>query len=236
MSVAILVTRPRGSANPLVDALERHGYRVYEVPTVEIESAPAARQPLDGFDWIVLTSPVGAQELGAIPPGSRFAVVGEATAAALRKRGVEPAYVAVQTDGLSLGHEIPDVQGRRVALFRASAADFRLPEALRSRGAVVEEITGYVTVVGPAQSAIPLREALADPELAAVTFASGSAVEGFLALGGTTALPAITIGPRTSEVARQHGFEVVAESSVQTAEAFAATIARAIPAEARHHA
>jgi uroporphyrinogen-III synthase len=41
-------------------------------------------------------------------------------------------------------------------------------------------------------------------------------------------MPAITIGPRTTEVARELGFEVIAESGEQTTEAFAATIAAAV--------
>ena len=233
---AILVTRPRGSAHPLVSALEDLGYRVYEVPTVEIEKSPTASHALDGYDWVVVTSPQGVEAMPSVPAGPRFAAVGQSTAAALRRRSVEPAHVAPDSNALSLAESLPDVEGKRVALYRASIAEARLPELLRERGAVVDDITGYQTVEGPAQSAEPLGAALADPELAAVAFASGSAVRGFLALGGKANLPAVTIGPRTSEVARDLGFTVVAESAGQTTEMFAATIAAAVPIGARKHA
>jgi len=233
---AILVTRPRGSANPLVDELERRGYRVYEVPTVEIESVPFDTYRLDDYDWIVVTSPRGVEEIATIPVGARFAAVGQTTANALRRRDVEPAFIAPEARASSIGESLPDVEGKRIALFRASTAEARLPELLRARGAVVDDITGYRTVEAPPQSVEPLRAALADPGLAAVAFASGSAVRGFLALGGDTRLPAVTIGPRTSEVARELGFMVVAESAEQTTEMFAVTIAEAVPVVEQRHA
>jgi uroporphyrinogen-III synthase len=56
-------------------------------------------------------------------------------------------------------------------------------------------------------------------------------VRGFIALGGKTALPAITIGPRTTKVARELGFRVIAEAKAQSAAALAAAIVGAIPLE-----
>jgi uroporphyrinogen-III synthase len=226
---AILVTRPRGSANPLVDALERRGYRVYEVPTVEIESVPFVPEMLDGYDWIVLTSAQAAAVITWNPVRARLAAVGEATAGVLRRRGIEPVFIAPEPNATSLAANLPDVEGKRIALLRTDIGGAEMPNVLRERGAIVEDITAYRTVVGPEASAEPLRAALADTELAAVAFASGSAVRGFLALGGSTSLPAITIGPRTSEVAHELGFEVVAESADQTTEAFAVTISIAVP-------
>jgi uroporphyrinogen-III synthase len=123
-----------------------------------------------------------------------------------------------------------------VLLVRAAAAAPDLPERLRERGAEVDELAAYATVEGPASSAEPLAAALADVDLSAVVFASGSAVRGFIALGGTTALPAITIGPRTTSVARELGFRVIAEAHSQSAEALAAVIVGAIPLEERNSA
>src|SRR4029077_8103311 len=127
----------------------------------------------------------------------------EATAIALRSRGAAVDFVPAEASGASLGESLPDPSGRRVLLVRASQADADLPEILRRRGATVEEVTAYETVEGPTESASDLRQALGQNDLAAVVFASGSAVRGFARLGGTTYLPAITIGPRTSAVARE---------------------------------
>jgi uroporphyrinogen-III synthase len=91
-------------------------------------------------------------------------------------------------------------------------------------------------VEGPAASAEKLRDALADPELAAVLFASGSAVRGFLDLGGSARLPAITIGPRTTNSARELGFVVIAEADAQSVSGLADAVVRALPMEDKNRA
>jgi uroporphyrinogen-III synthase len=162
--------------------------------------------------------------------------VGEKTAAALRARGIEPALVPPLANGTALADSLPGVEGKRVAIVRASAAGADLPEILRRRGALVEEVIAYRTVEAPPTSAEPLRAALADPGLAAVVFASGSAVRGYFALGGTNKLPAITIGPRTTASAREQGLDVIAEARAQSAEELASAVARAIPLKETKHA
>lgn len=233
---AILVTRPAGPADALVQLLEQRGYRVHAVPTAETRPIKFDPQDLAGCDWIVLTSVSGVDALTELPRGPQYAAVGEKTAAALRARGIKPAHVPAQSNAAALAESLPNVEGKRIGLVRASAAGSDLPEMLRRRGATVEEITAYRTVEGPPTSAQPLRDALADPSLAAVVFASGSAVRGYIALGGTNQLPAITIGPRTTASAREHGFHVIAEASAQSAEELTSAVARAIPLQETKHA
>lgn len=226
---SILVTRPAGQADRLVDLLERKGYRVHAVPTVATEPVAFDARDLGRCDWIVVTSVNGVEAMTELPRGPRYAAVGDKTAAALRARGVEPSHLPPQANAAALADSLPDVRGRRVALVRASAAGDELPAVLRSRGATVEEITAYATIEGPPASAEPLSAALADAGLAVVVFASGSAVRGYIALGGTNHLPAVTIGPRTTASARGHGFQVVAEADDQRAEELASAVTRAVP-------
>lgn len=233
---AILVTRPDGEADPLVGALKAVGYRVHAVPTVATQPLELDRPDLAGYDWVVVTSAAGVDALAEVPAGARWAAVGSATARALRARGVEPVLVPDKANGLALADALPDVRGKRVLLVRASAAAADLPTRLRERGAAVEELAAYLTIEGPASAAEPLKVALADVDLAAIVFASGSAARGFTALGGTTAWPAITIGPRTTTVARQCGFRVIAEAERQSVAALVAAIVRAIPVEERNSA
>lgn len=233
---AILVTRPAGPTDPLVELLEQMGYRVHAVPTVEAEPVEFEAKDLARCDWIVLTSVKGVDAMTELPRGPQYAAVGEKTAAALRARGIRPAHVPRQANAAALADSLPDVDGKRIALIRASAAGGELPEILRRRGATVEEITAYATVEGPAKSAEPLRATLADPGIAAVVFASGSAVRGYLALGGTNQVPAVTIGPRTTASARELGFHVIAEADAQSAEELASAVARAIPLKETNHA
>ncbi|MHB8613149.1 MAG: uroporphyrinogen-III synthase [Candidatus Dormibacteraceae bacterium] len=234
--IAVLVTRPDGESDPLVHALRRRGYRVHAVPMVQTEPVDFDVAPLARCDWIVLTSARGVKALADLPAGPKFAAVGPETARALRARGVEPSHVPGRSDGADLGDTLPDVDGKRIALVRASAAGEDLPERLRRRGAAVEEITAYRTVEGPAASAEKLQTALADPDLKAVVFASGSAVRGFLGLGGTSHVPAITIGPRTTSSARGRGFVVIAQADAQSVSGLADAVVHAVPLEDRRDA
>ncbi len=234
--IAILVTRPEGPSDTLVHTLRQRGYRVHAVPTMQTEPVDFNPQLLADCDWIVVTSVRGVQSMTELPTGPRFAAVGPETARALRARGVDPAHVPAQSDGADLGETLPDVDGKRIALVRASAAATDLPDRLRRRGAIVREVTAYRTVEAPAASAEPLRAALMDPDLGAVVFASGSAVRGFLELGGNVALDAVTIGPHTSATAREHGFRVIAEAETQSVTGLVSAIVRVLPLEVQNNA
>ncbi len=230
------MTRPGSESDPAVGALEAAGYRVHAVPTVATQPLEFDRPDLAGYDWVVVTSAAGVEALTELSAGPRWAAVGSATARALRVRGAEPDLVPNEANGLALANALPDAHGKRVLLVRASAAASDLPTRLRERGAAVEELAAYLTIEGPASAAEPLQAALSDSDLAAIVFASGSAIRGFTALGGTTAWPAITIGPRTTAVARQCGFRVIAEAERQSVAALVAAVVRAIPVEERKSA
>jgi uroporphyrinogen III methyltransferase/synthase len=212
-------------------ALKAAGYRVHAVPTVAIDRLQFTMPELADYDWVIVTSASGVNALDELAPGLRWAAVGPVTARALRDRGIEPALVPRESNGLALANAIPDAGGKHVLLVRAAAAAPDLPARLRERGAQVDELAVYATVEGPESSAQSMTAALADADLSAVVFASGSAVRGFIRLGGTNELPAITIGPRTTRVARELGFRVIAESGEQTAEELVQEIISAVPLE-----
>jgi len=228
---AVLVTRPAGATDSLVAELESRGYRVSAVPTVGTRTLVVEWPDLKQLDWIVVTSAVGVDALPDTPGGPRWAAVGESTARALRARGAKTVFVPTEANGAALAEELPDPAGAQVLLVRASLADPDLPAGLRKRGARVQEITAYETVEGPAESAGDLRHALEQRDLRGVVFASGSAVRGFVKLGGPISMPAVTIGPRTSAVARDAGFVVVAESADASVRHLANAVNRGIPVE-----
>jgi uroporphyrinogen-III synthase len=232
----VLVTRPAGPGDPLVAELKRLGYRVIAVPTVVLRATAVEWPDLHQFDWVVVTSAAGVAAMPKIAPGPRWAAVGEATAAALRARGVLVDLVPREANGAALAAALPNPSGSRVLIVRASLADPDLPAGLKARGALVQEVTAYETVEGPAESAPDMRKALARSDIALVVFASGSAARGFVKLGGPTDLPAVTIGPRTSNVARHAGFTLITEASAANVRELAAAVARAIPMEARKDA
>src|SRR5689334_23245891 len=90
-----IVTRPRSQAGPLVQRLEAAGCEVVECPLIEIERT--SDEPIDasGYDWLVVTSPNGADEVARRLVGERprVAAVGPGTAERLREHGIEPAFV-----------------------------------------------------------------------------------------------------------------------------------------------
>ncbi len=250
---AVLVTRPAGGDDPLVARLAAAGIRVHAVPTVTTRPVPPggdldrAAADLPAADWVVLTSAAAFHALSDAVvrvgvcwprPGSRprFAAVGRATASALARAGLDAAVTS--SDGTGLGmlsalESTESLAGRRIVLPRASAADERLPWALRERGADVREVVAYETVEAPGESRDPLLAALADPDLRAVVVASGSAVRGLvglLDLPGSPAdhavarlgtLPFVSIGPSTSDEVRRLGLELGAEAATPSVDALA---------------
>ena len=191
----VIVTRPRAQARPLVEALEAVGATVVECPLIEIERT--SDEPVDaaGYDWLIVTSPNGADEIaqrGRNLP--RVAAVGPGTAEALRAHGIEPAFVPAVSSQDGLLREFPRPAGR--VLFAAAEGARR----------------GPIDALGA--DFVPLyRTRLLEPEPPAgdlVVLASGSAARAYAAVGGSA--PAVSIGPETSRVARSVGLEVVAEA------------------------
>jgi uroporphyrinogen-III synthase len=223
---AVIVTRPAEQADGLVESLRAHGTDVRVVPTVALEPLPFATPRLQSFDWVVVTSPTGVRSLldrVGPEPGVRWAAVGPTTAGELARRGVGADVVPARARGVELASamaRIEPMSGRRVLLARATAAGPELGARLRSMGALVDELDVYQTVEGPESSRRPLNQALADPRVRTVVFASGSAVRGLVKLAEEDPhrLIAVTIGPATTLVAREHGFEVAAEADRPTVE------------------
>jgi uroporphyrinogen III methyltransferase / synthase len=192
----VIVTRPRAQARPLVEALRAAGADVLECPLVELERI--ADTPVDGtgYDWLIVTSPNGADELARrgrnLPP---IAAVGPGTADALRAHGLEPAFVPRESSQDGLLRELPRPAGR--VLFAAAEG---------ARLGPVEELGADFVALYRTRL---LRPALPDADL--VVLASGSAARAYAEAGGRA--PAVTIGPQTSDAARAAGLEVAAEAA-----------------------
>jgi uroporphyrinogen-III synthase len=193
--VRVIVTRPRAQAGPLVERLEALGAEVIECPLIEIDRSSDAEIDGSGYDWLVVTSPNGAEEIarrGRNLPA--IAAVGPGTAEVLRARGIEPAFVPSDWSQDGLLREFPRPAGR--VLFAAA-------EGAR-RGPIDELGADFVALY---------RTRLLAPDPPAgdvVVLASGSAARAYAGVGGR--VRAITIGPETSRVARSVGLTVAAEA------------------------
>jgi uroporphyrinogen-III synthase len=207
----VIVTRPRAQAGPLVQRLEALGCEVVECPLIEIERT--SDEPIDasGYDWLVVTSPNGADELVRRLTGSRprVAAVGPGTAERLREHGIDPAFVPRVSSQDGLLDEFPEPYGR--VLFAAAENARRRPIDALGADYLPLYRTRLVT---------PDRAPVGD----VVVLASGSAALAFAPLGA--AVPAVSIGPQTTAVARSVGLEVVEEAETHDLDGLVAAVAR----------
>jgi len=213
----VVVTRPRDQAGPLVERLEQLGLEVVACPLIEIERTSDEAIDASGYDWLVVTSPNGADELvrrltGAPP---QVAAVGPGTAERLRAYGIEPALVPRVSSQEGLIAEFPQPPGR--VLFAAAEGARRRP--IEALGA--DFLPLYRTrLVRPETP----------PEGDLVVLASGSAARAFARL--EVDVPAVSIGPQTTRVAKSVGLRVLAEAVTHDLDGLVAAVARVASATA----
>jgi uroporphyrinogen III methyltransferase / synthase len=233
---SVLVTRPEDGAGGLSDLLREAGAEVASLPLTRIERLdPAALRTalrrLEAYDWMILTSVNGVsfvlEEAEAIPgcaerlARARIAVVGMATAAALRSRGIEPALVPLSYNAeelLAAILEAEDVGGRRLLLAVAEGAREVVPRGLREAGAEVDVVPVYRSTRDE-EAAARVREVMRVRDVDLVVFTAGSGVHAFAAAVGNDAcvgLPVASIGPATSMVADSYGMTVLVEGGEAT--------------------
>jgi len=230
----VVVTRTRRQASQLSAALREAGAEVVEAPVIEIGAAAdggaalaEAATRLATYDWVVVTSPNGAQRLVDVVPDARafgpakLAAIGPSTAAVLADARIAADLVPETFVAESLLAALPDGPGR-VLLVRAEVAREVLPDGLRARGWAVDVVDAYRTV--PATITDEQRAAVAGADI--VTFTSSSTVEHSLAAFGRDGLPPTVacIGPVTAATACQHGLTVDIEASVHTIDGLVAAI------------
>ncbi len=149
-----------------------------------------------------------ARALGA----ATVAAIGPGTVAALLERGIRADVVPERfvAEALVEALEPVPVEGRRVLIARAADARDVLPEALRGRGAEVDDVALYDTVAEPLTDA----ERAALERATYVTFTSSSTVRFLLESGARPPAGAriVSIGPVTSATAEEHGLTVDVEA------------------------
>lgn len=243
----VVVTRSKGGEDALAARLRELGAEVREVPSIAF-APPADPGPLDAalrdlarFAWVVFASATGVERTVArlaslgLPAAAlaarSLAAVGPATAEALARAVREPDLVPAVAKGEAMAAALAArVRGRRVLLPRPAEGRPELLDGLRAAGADVVAVEAYRTVPAPAEAIRPLAAWIAAGEIAAVAFASPSAVRAVVAgLGADAALlrrvPLAAIGPTTADALRAQGLEVAAQPSRYTGADLADAIA-----------
>lgn len=224
----VAVTRARAQASGLAGRLRALGAEVVETPAIRIRPLPLegsvleAVSRLPGYALVCLTSPNGVRLLfeamaargldARALAGATLAAIGPGTATELERRGLRADVVPERfvAEGLVEALTELPLEGRPVLIARAAEARDVLPEALRGRGAEVDDVALYETVAEP----LGEEAGTALARATYVTFTSSSTVRFFLESGGSVPAAArvVSIGPVTSETAREHGLVVHVEA------------------------
>ena len=217
----ILVTRPKAESS-LSQKLKALGADVTDFPCISTEPLPLPDSFFDGlaaFEWIVFTSPAGAEMFFTALKArnldirllhkAKFAAVGAKTAAVVTNRGMRVDFVPQTYNAGELGSGLP--YPGRALLFRAEEGTQKLASVLRERGFCVEDVAAYKTI---RENSAPkeIRDSLLGGEFDFVTFTSASTVQGFTgSLGGLdySKITAVCIGEETAAEALKFGFRLL---------------------------
>jgi uroporphyrinogen III methyltransferase / synthase len=240
----VLVTRPREQAADLSERLEAMGAEAIEAPMIRIVP-PDDYGPLDEacaraglFNWIIFSSGnavdafvgrllAGPQDLRALK-GVKLCGVGPATGERLARYGlkVDLTPAEYRADGvLRALAETGEVRGLKILLPRADIGRELVADELRRQGAEVTEVVAYRTVAAEAEREgdPDVYHMLLEHRIDVVTFASASAVRGFVhALGAEPAADLLSatlvacIGPVTAEAASQFNIKTTIMPAVYT--------------------
>ncbi|OFW35342.1 MAG: uroporphyrinogen-III C-methyltransferase, partial [Candidatus Aquicultor primus] len=230
----ILVTRAKEQAGAFTDLLADLGGQAIEIPTIKIadpDSFDALDRALErlengsGYDWIIFTSANGVEYFIErmknldkdirILAGSKIAVIGPATARAVKKllMNIEIMPKEFVAEGLIDEFDREGVEGKSILIPRAKVARNILPDTLRQMGAEVDVAEAYQTVLDNA-AALRIKELLAEGVIDIATFTSPSTIDNFAKLVGSDlqrlidGLAIAVIGPVTADAVKKLGLNV----------------------------
>ncbi len=229
LSKKILVTRATQQASPLSRMLRELGAIPIEFPTIEIVSNSNSEQldssirRLTEYDWIIFTSVQAVrpfmERMAALNlrleslQRPKVAAIGPSTAAALERAGKKADYVPKEYLSERILADADDLDGKRILLPRADIASKKLPDILRSRGALVDEIIAYRTVI-PKDCLSERLKSIFENGVDIVTFTSPSTVRNLAQILGQETLVGLLhgveiacIGPVTANAAKELAIE-----------------------------
>ena len=246
----VLVPRTKEQAGAMSDRLRGFGAVPVEVPTIAVEPPRTPTQmerAIKGlvtgrFEWIVFTSTNAVravrekfEEFGLDArafAGVKIACVGEATADAVRRFGINPELVpSGEQSSEGLLADFPPFDDvldpiNRVLLPRADIATETLAAGLRELGWEIDDVTAYRTVRA-APPAAEIRDAIKSGGFQAVCFTSSSTVRNLVGIAGKPHARTVVacIGPQTAATAREFGLRVDVEPETATVPALVDALA-----------
>ena len=254
----IVVTRPESRSAELSSRLEELGAKIFRVPSIRF-SRPADAGPWKetiarrgDFTHVIFTSRVAADTFETLCSEAGFpaaswlsnctvATIGSSTGERLKETGIVPSLVAETSGGAGFARELIEKEllgeDSLVLLPGSNIARPELATALREAGARVTSVPIYQTLEEDPARAEGLFEALdRDEPPDAVTFASPSALSGFLGICGargrklleSPSVKIVSLGPTTSAAVRSEGLEVSAQAASPGTESLVAAVREAL--------
>ncbi len=172
--VKVLVTRPEGQAQGLIEALAAQGAIPVHFPAVAIV-APRDTARLDAllarmadFQWAIFISPNAVARAAALmhaqarpwPPQLRLAAIGRGSARELKRLGFGDVLVPegrFDSESLLALKPFADVSGQKIVIFRGEGGREVLGDTLTARGGAVEYAECYRRAAPSADVATLLR-------------------------------------------------------------------------------
>ena len=169
------------------------------------------------------------------------AAIGAATGERLKEAGIVPSLVAGTSSGAGFARELIEKEllgeDSLVLLPGSNIARPELGAALKEAGARVTSVPIYQTLEEDPARAEELFEALdRDEQPDAVTFASPSALSGFLGICGargrklleSPSVKIVSLGPTTSAAVRSEGLEISTQAARPGTESLVAAVREAL--------
>ncbi len=189
----VLVTRPEGQADKLMQGLRAAGLRPIHLPLLRIEALDPLPgemrqrvQDLDLYDHVLFIS-ANAARIGTAcleefwpqwPAGQRYWAVGQSTAEVLEAKGlqVDRPESDMSSEGLLAMPGLADLSGQRSLIVRGEGGREHLAQVLTERGARVDALVCYRREPADYEAAA-LTEQIGDAPVDIVLISSGEGVE-----------------------------------------------------------
>lgn len=235
----ILVTRPEGQADSLVQKIEELGGNALEVPVIAIDEykdyteLDRALDNIGEYSWLAFTSSNGVRVFFKrmkdrkldirLLYGIRICAIGTATASELYNLGLNVEYMPEEYTTAALLEGLGKLvkHGEKLLLPRAYVEDDELVKGLNDSQIEYKNVPVYRTVTNWA-----VRDEflgiLKEKDLDFITFTSPSTVRSFMEIAGDGNVDmlketkVICIGPVTAKAAVEHGLKVDGVADVHT--------------------
>ena len=234
----VMVTRPAQQAAPMVHTLQALGATVLPAPSIRVAATyveASWRRMLNQPQrkgWLVFTSENGVRYFfeGLQRSGEdirflgrfRIAAIGSGTEAELEQHGLRADFIPSRATTVALAEEFPAnlKEGEWVVRVRGNLGDTKVEKAIAEAGAEVQAQYVYETTTAPLDDLVRAWMNRINPDI--ITFTSGSTFTSLLEQWGTEAdkllrgAKLVSIGPFTTQVIQEAGYDVAAEADPHT--------------------